>query len=106
MRKKMEKQTKQWHVLTTTDTLNSFSVQPASGLDEEQVKTRMEQYGPNSLAKGKKRSVSATFFAQFADVMIWVLLAAAVISVLLKEIPDAVIILIVVILNAVLGTVQ
>ncbi len=76
------------------------------GLREAEISLRREAYGKNELDKGKKKTVFGIFMSQFASVMIWVLLAAAGISAALGEAVDAVIIGIVILLNAVLGTVQ
>lgn len=98
-------QDRPWHTLTSQQALEAQG-SSSQGLSTQETENRLGTYGSNELIKGKKRGIFKTFFAQFADVMIWVLLAAAVISILLKEVADSVIILIVVLLNAVLGTVQ
>ena len=68
---------------------------------------RLERFGPNELRKEKKKPSIILFLEQFNDFMIWVLLAAALISgVLLREYLDAGVIMIIVIFNAVLGYVQ
>ena len=68
---------------------------------------RLEKHGPNALRQAKKRTIWQMYLAQFKDVMVLVLLAAALISgVLLGEWVDAGIILLVVLLNALLGVIQ
>nr|WP_280525875.1 cation-translocating P-type ATPase [Companilactobacillus nantensis] len=77
------------------------------GLSESEVKQRLEEYGPNALAQGKKQTLIQKFFNQFKDFMIIVLLVAAFISgVVAKEWADAALILAVVIINAVFGVFQ
>ena len=76
------------------------------GLSMEEAAARLERDGENKLAEGKKRTLPAIFAAQFKDFMIWVLIVAAVISGALGEPVDAAIIAVVVLLNAVMGTVQ
>lgn len=76
------------------------------GLSSAEVNARMEKYGPNTLNEGEQKSLLSKFIDQFKDFMIVVLLAAAVISGVLGEFSDAIIILLVVILNAVLGVYQ
>ena len=77
-----------------------------SGLNYGEAETRLTSDGKNKLAQGKKQTLLGIFLAQFANIMIWVLMAAAVISALLHEPLDAIIIGVVILLNAVLGTVQ
>ena len=50
------------------------------GLSSEEVKARQEQYGPNALAQGQKKTMLQRFLDQFKDAMILILLAAAAIS--------------------------
>ena len=76
------------------------------GLSDYDVQKRQEVYGTNELTEGKRTSTFAVFFAQFKDLLVIILLVAAFISFLLGEVGSTVVILIVVILNAILGTVQ
>ena len=79
----------------------------ADGLAGEEAKRRLAGYGPNRLKEEKKKSPVIRFLAQFNDFMIWVLLAAVVVSgALLKEYIDALVILVIVLLNAMLGFIQ
>lgn len=82
-----------------------------NGLTSEQARRRSAETGKNKLAKGKKTPLILRFLSQFADPMIIILIAAAVISaitsVLQKEFPsDVIIIMFVVIVNAILGVYQ
>jgi len=82
-----------------------------NGLTSEQARRRSAETGKNKLAEGKKTPLILRFLSQFADPMIIILLAAAVISaitsVLQKEFPsDVIIIMFVVIVNAILGVYQ
>ena len=76
------------------------------GLTSEEVKKRHEQFGYNELAEGKKKSTLQVFFEQFKDFLVIILIVAALISSFLGEIESAAVIMVVVILNAILGTVQ
>lgn len=76
------------------------------GLSDYDVQRRQEVYGYNELSEGKRTSTFAVFFGQFKDLLVIILLVAASISFLLGEVGSTVVILIVVILNAILGTVQ
>ncbi|QSF47728.1 calcium-translocating P-type ATPase, SERCA-type [Paenibacillus tianjinensis] len=77
-----------------------------NGLTTPEAAQRLEHYGKNMLQETKKKSLLAKFMEQFKNVMIFILLAAAILSGILGEWTDTVIILLVVILNAVLGVIQ
>ncbi|MGI6193636.1 MAG: cation-translocating P-type ATPase, partial [Christensenellales bacterium] len=96
---------KNWHAMPKSDVERELNV-TANGLSAEEARKRLEEHGPNELTHEGKRSVWAMFFSQFKDFMVGILIVAAVVSGLLGEVVDAVIILVLVILNAVLGTVQ
>ena len=76
------------------------------GLSDYDVQKRQEVYGTNELAEGKRTSTFAVFFGQFKDLLVIILLIAAIISFLLGEVESTIVIMIVVMLNAILGTVQ
>ncbi|HEX2394340.1 MAG TPA: calcium-transporting P-type ATPase, PMR1-type [Bacteroidales bacterium] len=76
------------------------------GLSPEEISVRQEKYGPNQLTEKKGRSAIALFLDQFKDFMIWVLIGAALVSGFLKEWVDAIAIICIVILNAILGFIQ
>ena len=76
------------------------------GLSDYDVEKRQEIYGYNELEEGKRTSTFAVFFGQFKDLLVIILMIAAFISFLLGEVESTIVILIVVILNAILGTVQ
>ncbi len=91
---------------TTPEQLYRQLESTPQGLTGAEAARRLERDGPNQLAEGKKRGLGAIFLDQFKDFMIWVLLAAALVSGVLGEAVDAAIIAAVVVLNAVMGTVQ
>lgn len=95
-----------WYSKSVQEVLEEFKVDPAIGLSEADAKARMEQYGPNKLTDLQKKSILQMFVAQLKDWLIYVLFAAVIITIFLGEYIDAVIILLVIILNAVLGVVQ
>lgn len=76
------------------------------GLTGQEAEKRLLKNGPNELAEGKKKTMAEAFLEQLNDPLIYVLLAAAVISLLLHEVSDAIIILVVVTVNAVVGVIQ
>ncbi len=77
-----------------------------NGLTEAQAQERLKKYGENVLAQAKPPGPVRIFFGQFKDAMVLILLAATAISALLGEWTDAVTIVVIVLLNAVLGFVQ
>jgi Ca2+-transporting ATPase len=101
----------QWHQMTGTDVLRQLGVS-AAGLDERQAAQNRKQYGTNQLQKQRKVSGLRRFFAQFSDFMVLILLAAAGVSFLTAlwegngDFVDPIIILLIVVVDAVIGTVQ
>lgn len=76
------------------------------GLTEKEAARRYQEYGKNELKEPRKKTVIESFLEQLNDPLIYVLLAAAIISLLLHEVSDAVIIAIVVFMNAIVGMIQ
>ena len=92
-----------WFHKTPGETLDELDSDQSRGLSPEEAERRLAQYGPNQLAAGKKDSLAKRFLNQMKDPMIIVLLAAAVLSLISSRGEDwieAVIILIIVIVNA------
>lgn len=77
-----------------------------NGLTAEEAKKRLEQYGYNKLQEGKRKGVLQVFAEQFADLLVVILIIAAIISALTGGLEGTIVILAVLILNAILGTVQ
>lgn len=100
----MEKRS--WHTLSADEVCGKLTTQTTSGLSTAEARERLEKFGPNELIAGEKKTLLSIFLAQFGDMMIWVLIGAALISGIVGELVDASIILVVVLLNAILGTVQ
>ncbi|BBF42771.1 probable cation-transporting ATPase [Lachnospiraceae bacterium KM106-2] len=96
---------KEWYQQDNEEVLSNLSV-TKSGLSDEEVKKRLEQYGENVLSEGKKISTLQVFLSQFADFLVIILIIAAIISMLSNNIESAIVILAVITLNAVLGTIQ
>ncbi|MCI1996568.1 MAG: calcium-translocating P-type ATPase, PMCA-type [Clostridium luticellarii] len=95
-----------WFEKGVDEIIKELNTDKVNGLTSEEAVTRRNKYGPNRLTGKKKKSILRLLFEQINDVLIYILLGAAVISALLNEISDAAIIIIVVILNAVIGLVQ
>jgi P-type Ca2+ transporter type 2C len=94
-----------WHPLTPEEALQRQESTPR-GLDPAEVERRRERYGPNVLPGKEPPTLLTIVLHQFANPLIYVLLAAAAVSLLIGEMKDAVFILLVIVLNAVIGTSQ
>lgn len=94
-----------WHLLSVNEVLN-VTGSNANGITDMVAQTRLQEYGPNELQQAKKRSPFMMFVRQFMDVMILVLVAAALISGLIGDVKDTIVIIAIVILNAVIGFIQ
>ena len=105
----LEQQTKPVYLQSVEDVFKEVQSSP-SGLSSQEAASRLEKYGSNTLQEGKKKSLLEKFVDQFKDFMILVLLVAAVVSMFAHQgepdPTDAIIILAVVLLNAVLGVFQ
>ena len=105
----LEQQTKHVYLQSVEDVFKEVQSSP-SGLSSQEAASRLEKYGANTLQEGKKKSLLEKFVDQFKDFMILVLLVAAVVSMFAHQgdpdPTDAIIILAVVLLNAVLGVFQ
>lgn len=105
----LEQQTKPVYLQSVKDVFKEVQSSP-SGLSSKEAASRLEKYGANTLQEGKKKSLLEKFVDQFKDFMILVLLVAAVVSMFAHQgdpdPTDAIIILAVVLLNAVLGVFQ
>ena len=90
------------------DVVNELESNVQSGLSSSEVSSRQEKYGKNALEEHKKETLIVKFLKEFADVLIIILLVAAVISLIVDptEWIDSLVIFIVVMLNAILGVVQ
>ena len=76
------------------------------GLSSPEVKKRLDEVGPNQLEEKKGRTPWDMFLGQFKDVLVLILLISALVSFILGEVSDAIVIAIILILNATLGVVQ
>lgn len=94
-----------WHLLPAEEVLE-VTGSSRKGLTDLTVKNRLEEYGPNELQEAKRKSPFMMFVAQFLDVMILVLIAAAVISGLIGDLKDTIVIVAIIILNAIVGFIQ
>ncbi len=95
----------EWYQKPAEEALHSFETTQA-GLTEEEAVKRREKYGENQLSEGEKKSLFQVFLGQFMDLLVVILIVAAVISAFSGNLESTVVILVVLVLNAVLGTVQ
>jgi Ca2+-transporting ATPase len=95
-----------WHAMSNTDVLERLETPLEDGLSLEEVKTRQEKYGPNELTEAPPTSFWQMLWAQINSFVIYMLLAAALISALLGDTVEAIAILAIVVLNAIMGIIQ
>ena len=94
-----------YHTMPIEEVLNYLKTD-SNGLTDEEAAKRRAIYGKNALEEAKRKTIFSMFIEQFKNIMIIILLIAAVISGFLKEVTDAIVILVVVIINAVIGVIQ
>ena len=101
------------HSKTAEEVLRELSTDPAQGLSAEEAAARRAQYGPNKLREKKKKTNLQRFLDQFKDVMILILIAAAVVSFVIAcmngepgDFFEPALILLIVIINAIAGVLQ
>lgn len=92
--------------MSTRITEQITPVTTSAGLTDEEAAQKLRQYGKNVLAADKKARPLKIFLGQFRDLMVMILLIASGISVFIGEVTDAVTIIIIVLLNAILGFIQ
>ncbi|HAH19622.1 MAG TPA: ATPase, partial [Candidatus Omnitrophica bacterium] len=97
---------KQWWHLTIDEVVQTLEANSSLGLASDEARARLQKYGPNQLKEKKPISPLSIFLSQFQDFIVWILIAAALVSGFLKEWVDASAIIVIVILNAILGFVQ
>ena len=95
-----------WYKKSKNEILQELDVDEKNGLSSTEALRRLEKYGKNKLETKKKKTLFKQFLSQLKDVMIYILIIAAIISAFLGEISDALIILLVIIINAVIGVIQ
>ena len=94
------------HTQSADEVALRFDVRPAFGLTSAQATQRNAQYGPNRLPEPPTRSAWVVFLGQFKSILILILISAALLSALIGNVKDAVVILAVVVINAVVGFYQ
>jgi len=95
-----------WHTLSPDEVVRLLSTDPAEGLTAEEAARRLAEHGPNRLEERESTPPWRIFLAQFKDFMIYVLIGAVLISALEGQVPEAVAILAILLLNGILGFFQ
>jgi Ca2+-transporting ATPase len=95
-----------WYLVPADDVAARLGVDPATGLDRDELARRTERYGPNQLAEPPRRPAWLRFLDQFNNVLVYILIGAAVLSAAVGDLKDPIVIAIVLLINAVLGYVQ
>lgn len=96
----------EWYKQNKEDLLNTLGTDINNGLVSSEVDSRLEKYGPNELKEAKTKGFFSKIIAQFSDFLVLILIAAAVVSYLVGESKDAIVIMAIVIVNAFLGIYQ
>lgn len=95
-----------WHTMNSTDVLEKLETQTESGLSSEEVISRQEQFGLNELQEAPPTTFWEMLWDQINSFVIYMLLGAAIISALLGDYTEAIAIMAIVILNAIMGIIQ
>jgi Ca2+-transporting ATPase len=95
-----------WHAIKQEEVLETLHVPIETGLDDQEVAKRLEQYGHNELAERPGRTFLQKLWEQINSFVIWLLIIAAVISAILGDWVEAGAILLIVVLNAIMGIIQ
>ena len=94
-----------WYQKTSAQVLDAMHV-TTEGLSRQRADELLREHGENVLAEGKKKSVLQVFLGQFADLLVLILIAAAIISIFSGNLESTIVIFAVITMNAILGTVQ
>lgn len=94
-----------YHQLQQEDVLKKLETSEA-GLSNEEVTKRQQKFGKNNIPQPKSKTLLQIFFRQFLNPLIYVLIAAAIISGFSKDLEDAIFITAIIVINAILGTYQ
>lgn len=97
---------KEWYKIPVKDVLAELDTNASVGLSSDNVQKRLEEYGPNELKDSESHSWWVILLSQFKDVMIIILILAAIVSFAVGEHTDAYVILAIIIGNAIIGYVQ
>jgi Ca2+-transporting ATPase len=96
----------EWHALESQEAIRQIDSDLENGLTAAEAERRLAEHGPNELVERTGKGPWAILLEQFKGVMVVMLIISAIVSVILGETTDAIVIMIIVVLNAVLGFVQ
>ncbi|MBB5174295.1 HAD-IC family P-type ATPase [Texcoconibacillus texcoconensis] len=102
----MDKQQEKWHSLDVDEVVDKLDSDQSKGLTSDEASKRLEEIGPNELPEKKGEPAFIKFIKHFHDILIYVLLVAAVISGLLGHLIDTIVIVLVAVINASIGYFQ
>ncbi len=95
-----------WHTLSIQESFDLLKTPNQQGLSTLNAKNKLEEIGPNELVEAKRKSITNILLSQFKDVMILILLIAALISGIVGDLVDAIAIIFILVVNALIGFVQ
>src|SRR3972149_5700260 len=95
-----------WHTMQTDEVVKNLGTNTDTGLNLTEVEDRLRKYGHNQLEEKEGVSPVMLFLSQFNDFIVWVLIAAAIVSGFMGEWIDAMAIIAIVIINAIIGFIQ
>ena len=95
-----------WELLSVNEVEEKLQTSILKGLDTDQIAQRIEQFGRNTIVQEGRVTWVTVLLRQFVDVLVWILIFAAIISVALGELTDVVTIMVIVVLNGILGFIQ
>ncbi len=94
-----------WHALSVSETMEKLSTSE-KGLSDAEAAKRLETYGKNTLRQKPPKSIGKMIWEQISDVMVLILIAAVVVSLIFQEWAEAIVIAVVIVLNATIGVIQ
>ena len=95
-----------WHSINAEEATAALNTDSVSGLSSEEAQKRLREYGPNALPAPAGKNAFIRFLKHFNDILIYVLLAAALVTLVLGHYVDTAVILLVAVINACIGFVQ
>jgi P-type Ca2+ transporter type 2C len=95
-----------WFIKRNDDIVADLDTDPSTGLSADEANKRLKNVGPNEFRETQKASLAMLFLEQMKSPLIYILIAASLISLLVKEYSDSVIIVLVIMLNSVIGVIQ
>ena len=94
-----------WHAMSSDDAMQTLETSK-DGLSDQEAEERLSRFGKNELRKQEKKSIAKMLLEQITDVMVLILVGAAILSMFLGEWAEAIVILTIVVIDAVIGVVQ